>query len=103
MRKRNTTIAIRCTEEESRRIHELAERHGLRLNDFVMRCALGKKIVVANGIDEIVKQQKAIGRNLNQITILAHEGRLHSVRLDELLEQHKAVTAAVCDIAKEVR
>lgn len=53
MRKRNTTIAIRCTEEESKRIHELAEWHGLRLNDFVMRCALGKKIVIATGIDKI--------------------------------------------------
>ena len=103
MRKRNTTIAIRCTEEESRRVHELAEKHGLRLNDFIMRCALGKKIVVATGIDEIVRQQKAIGRNLNQIAMLAHEGRLHSVRLDELLEQHKAVTAAVCSIAREAK
>jgi len=35
--------------------------------------------------------------------MLAHEGRLHSVRLDELIEQHKAVTQAVCDIAKEVK
>ena len=103
MRRRNTTIAIRCTEEESRHIHELAERHGLKLNDFVMRSALGKKIVVANGIDEIVRQQKAIGRNLNQIAMLAHEGRLHSVRLDELIEQHRAVTTAVCDIAKVVK
>ena len=32
MRKRNTTIAIRCTEEESRRIHELAEWYGLKLS-----------------------------------------------------------------------
>ena len=59
MRLRNTTIAIRCTEEESRHIHELADKHGLKLNDFIMRCALGKKIVVANGIDEIVRQQKS--------------------------------------------
>ena len=103
MRRRNTTIAIRCTDEENRRIHELAERHGLKLNDFIMRSALGKKIVVANGIDEIVRQQKAIGRNLNQIAMLEHEGRLHSVRLDELVEQHKSVTAAVCEIAKEVK
>ena len=103
MRKRNTTIAVRCTEEESRRIHELAERHGFKLNDFVMRCALGKKIVVANGIGEIVRQQKAIGRNLNQIAMLAHGGRLHSVRLDELVKQPRSVTAAVCEIAKEVR
>ena len=103
MRKRNTTIAIRCTEEESRRIHELAERHGLKLNDFVMRCALDKKIVVANGIDEIVKQQKAIGRNLNQIAMLGNMGRLKSVRLDELIAQHEKATAALCEIAKAVR
>ena len=59
--------------------------------------------IVADGLDEVAKQQKAIGRNLNQIAMLAHEGRLHSVRLDELIEQHRVVTAAVCDIAKEVR
>ena len=75
----------------------------MSLSDFVLRSALDKKIVVADGLDEVAKQQKAIGRNLNQIAMLAHEGRLHSVRLDELIEQHKTVSQAVCDIAKEVR
>ncbi len=103
MRKRNRTITIRCTDDEYNRIHSKAQRHKLSLSDFVIRTALDKKIVVADGLDEVAKQQKAIGRNLNQIAMLAHEGRLHSVHLDELLEQHKAVTQAVCDIAKEVR
>ena len=103
MRKRNRTITIRCTDNEYERIHNKAERHKLSLSDFVLRSALDKKIVVADGLDEVAKQQKSIGRNLNQIAMLTHEGRLHSVRLDELLEQHKAVTAAVCDIAKEVK
>lgn len=62
-----------------------------------------KKIVVADGLDEVAKQQKAIGRNLNQIAMLAHEGRLHSVRLDEIVEQHRSVTASVCEIAKVVK
>ena len=75
----------------------------LSLSDFVIRSALDKKIIVADGLDEVAKQQKAIGRNLNQIAMLAHEGRLHSVRLDELIEQHRAVTTAVCDIAKVVK
>ena len=44
MRKRNKTIAIRCTEEEYQRIHDRAEQYGLRLNDFVIRSALNKKI-----------------------------------------------------------
>ena len=103
MRKRNRTITIRCTDDEYERIHSKAERHKLSLSDFVLRAAMDKKIIVADGLDEVAKQQKAIGRNLNQIAMLAHEGRLHSVRLDELVEQHKTVTQAVCDIAKEVR
>ena len=103
MRKRNRTITIRCTDDEYERIHSKAERHKLSLSDFVLRSALDKKIVVAEGLDEVAKQQKAIGRNLNQIAMLTHEGRLHSVRLDELIEQHKAVTQAVCDIAKAVK
>ena len=103
MRKRNRTITIRCNDDEYERIHNRAERHKLSLSDFVLRSALDKKIVVADGLDEVTKQQKAIGRNLNQIAMLAHEGRLHSVRLDELIEQHRVVTAAVCEIAKEVR
>ena len=103
MRKRNRPITIRCTDDEYERIHKKAQRNKLSLSDFVLRSALDKKIVVADGLDEVAKQQKAIGRNLNQIAMLAHEGRLHSVRMDELVEQHKAVTQAVCDIAKEVR
>ena len=102
MRKRNTTIAIRCTKEESRCVHELAERHGLKLNDFVMRCALGKK-VVATGIDEIVKQQKAIGRNLNQIATLANMDRLTTVNFQPLLDEHRKVTELIGLLLREVK
>ena len=103
MRKRNRTITIRCTDDEYQRIHSKAQRYKLSLSDFVIGSALDKKIVVADGLDEVAKQQKAIGRNLNQIVMLAHEGRLHSVRLDELVKQHRSVTAAVCEIAKVVK
>ena len=103
MRRRNTTIAIRCTEEESRRIHELAERHGLRLNDFVMRCALGKKIVVATGIDEIVRQQKAIGRNLNQIANLAYMEMLSALNFQPLRDEHRKVTELIGQLLREVK
>ena len=103
MRKRNRTITIRCTDDEYKRIHNQAERHKLSLSDFILRSAMDKKIVVADGLDEVARKQKAIGRNLNQIAMLAHEGRLHSVRLDELVEQHRSVTAAIWDIAKAVK
>ena len=103
MRKRNKTIAIRCTEDESRHIHELAGRHSLKLNDFIMRCALGKKIVVVNGVDDIVKQQKAIGRNLNQIATLANMDRLTVVNFQPLLDEHIKVTDMIGQLLREVR
>ena len=103
MRKRNRTIAIRCTEEEYQRIHNKAEQYGLRLNDFVIRSALDKKIVVAEGINEIVKQQKAIGRNLNQIATLANMDRLAVVNFQPLLDEHIKATEAIGQLLREVK
>lgn len=102
MRKRNVTITIRCTEDERQRIYSKARQHGLTLSDFVLRSALGKKIVTADGLADVLKEQKSIGRNLNQIAMLGNMGRLNAVNLDRLVEQHERSTAALCEIAKAV-
>ena len=103
MRKRSKTTAIRCTEEEYQRIHDRAEQYGLRLNDFVIRSALDKKIIVADGINEIVKQQKAIGRNLNQIATLANMDRLSAVNFQPLLNEHTNVTSMIGELLRTVK
>lgn len=89
MRKRNATITIRCTEDERRRIYDKARRHNLSLSDYIIRSVLGKKIVVAEGLSDVLKVQKAIGNNLNQIALLANMGRLKAVNLESILELHK--------------
>ena len=103
MRKRNKTIAIRCTEEEYQRIHDKAEQYGLKLNDFVIRSALGKKIIVAEGLNEIVKQQKAIGRNLNQIATLANMDRLTAVNFQPLLNEYINATTMIGELLRTVK
>ena len=103
MRKRSKTIAIRCTEEEYQRIHDKAEQYGLKLNDFVIRSALDKKIIIAEGLGEIVKQQKAIGRNLNQIATLANMDRLTVVNFQPLLDEHIRVTESIGQLLREVK
>ena len=103
MRKRSKTIAIRCTEVEYQRIHVKAEQYGLRLYDFVIRSALDKKIIVAEGINEIVKQQKEIGRNLNQIATLANMDRLTVVNFQSLLDEHTNATIMIGELLKTVK
>ena len=89
MRKRNATITIRCTDDERRRIKEKAESHGLNVSDLVLRLALGKKIVVAKGLDETNRQIKAIGNNINQITRRCNSG--YPVFAEDLKEIRKEV------------
>ena len=103
MRKRNKTISIRCTEDEYSRVHQKAERYGLKLNEFVLKIALGKKIIVAQGLDEVVRQQKAIGNNLNQLTRLAHEGKIKAVDLKPLLDEYMNATALLAKVLREVK
>ncbi len=103
MRKRSKTIAIRCTEEEYQHIHDKAEQYSLKLNDFVIRSALDKKIIVAEGINEIVKQQKAIGRNLNQIATLANMDRLTVVNFQQLLNEHTNATTMIGELLRAVK
>ena len=58
LRTRDVTITVRCTEDERRKIRERAASRGLKLSDFVLRSALGKKIIVLDGFHELSKQFK---------------------------------------------
>ena len=60
----------------------------MTLTEYVTACCLGKEIVVIHGLDEVIRQQKGIGRNLNQLTTLANMGKVNIVYLQELTEAY---------------
>ena len=91
-------MSIRISEENLQKIHHKAELAKLSLTDYVTRCCLGKQITVIEGLDEVVRQQKAIGRNLNQLTTLANMGRISSVYLRDLSEEYAKVSSLLSDI-----
>ena len=91
-------MSIRISEENLQKIHRKAEQAKLSITDYVTRCCLGKQITVIEGLDEVVRQQKAIGRNLNQLTTLANMGRIRAVYLEELTQQYGQVSGLLSDI-----
>ena len=103
MRKRNVTITVRCTEDERDKIRERAGKHGLKLSDYVLRSALGKKIVVVNGLDEVIRQMKAIGNNVNQIARAVNEGQLKAVGLEAVHQDLYALYGQLGKIISEVK
>ena len=91
-------MSIRISEENLQKIHHKADQAKLSLTDYVTRCCLGKQITVIEGLGEVVRQQKAIGRNLNQLTTLANMGRISSVYLKDVTEQYSQVSDLLSDI-----
>ena len=84
-------------------MHRRAWEHGLKLSDFVLRTALGKKIIIAEGLQDVVRQQRAIGNNLNQLTRLANQGEVNIIDLKRLADEYAAVTAMIAEVLREVK
>ena len=51
-------------------------------SDYVTACCLGKRIVIMDGLQDVLRQQKAIGNNLNQLAVLANMGKMRFANLD---------------------
>ncbi|MGN0967668.1 MAG: plasmid mobilization protein [Oscillospiraceae bacterium] len=75
-------ITVRLSPEELERIETKAETAHMPVSTYMRACALRHKVIVMEGVKERSSELKAIGRNLNQLTVLAHEGRIQLVNLD---------------------
>ena len=62
--------------------------------DYLTTCALGKGIVRVEGLDDLLSELKAQGRNLNQLTTLANMGRITILRGDDLFSEY----TRLCDL-----
>ena len=58
----------------------------LSISEYLRRCALEKQIVAVNGLDDVARELRAIGNNLNQITRAVNSGYIQEVNLQETEE-----------------
>ena len=96
-------MSIRLSEEDLDMIHRKALKSLLTLKEYVTTCCLGKQIVVIDGLHEVIRLQKTIGRNINQLTTLTNMGRVRVVNLQELTEQHILMSNLLSEILKRKR
>lgn len=85
---KNKKMSIRISENHLTTIHSKAEQAKLTFTDYVTKACLGKQIFVVDGLNNILREQKAIGRNINQIATLANMGKVKSINLSELTQQY---------------
>lgn len=77
---------IRMSKEEEKRVLLSLEDTGLNFSDYVRKAINDHPVIVISGIRDLHMQVAKIWNNLNQLTMLAHEGRITSVNLAECLE-----------------
>lgn len=82
-RTRNRVIAFRVTPAERRKIEAKVRQSGLRQQEYLLHAALETPILVVEDLKLLLSELRAWGRNLNQLTVLTHQGHIQSADLSE--------------------
>ncbi len=56
----------------------------MKISQFIRESVSGNELIVIKGIDELAKEVNAIGRNLNQLAILCHQGKITCPNIDHI-------------------
>ena len=96
-------ITLRVSEADWQKLHDKVTAARMTLTEYLTACGLQKELVIIDGLDEVIRQQKGIGRNLNQLTTLANMGKVNTVYLQELADAYAQVSSLLSDILKRRR
>ena len=92
-KKKTAIVTARMMPEVKQRLQDRAWDANMTLTQYLIICGLGQEIVRVDGLDAVLSELKAQGRDLNQLTMLANMGRLTVLRSNELIESY----AALCE------
>ena len=91
-------FSIRISEQDLDTIRRKAAQAHMTQSDYVTSCCLGKKIIILDGLKEVLRQQKAIGNNLNQLTVLANMGKVQFANLDTAAQEFARINTALREL-----
>ena len=100
--KKSEIITLRVTPRVKEAIRERAKAAGLTVTDYLCYSGLGKEIVRVEGLEQVLSELKAQGRNLNQLTTLANMGKITVVYGDRLAEGYAQVSEQLRQLLREV-
>ena len=96
--RKNKQFSIRISEQDLNAIRRKAAQARMTQSDYVTACCLGKRIVILNGLKEVLRQQKAIGNNLNQLAVLANMGNVQFANLDSAVQAFAKINTALREL-----
>ena len=86
------------SEQDLETIRRKAAQAHMSQSDYVTACCLGKRIVILDGLREVLRQQKAIGNNLNQLAVLANMGKVQFANLDTAAQEFARINTSLREL-----
>ena len=71
-KKKTAIVTARMMPEVKRQLQARARDANMTLTNYLIICGLGQEITRVEGLDAVLSELKAQGRNLNQLTVLAN-------------------------------
>ena len=99
--KKSEIITLRVTPRVKEAIRERAKAAGLTVTDYLCYSGLGKEIVRVEGLEQVLSELKAQGRNLNQLTTLVNMGRVTVLKGDALAENYGKIYEQLRELLQE--
>ena len=96
--RKNKQFSIRISAQDLETIRRKAAHAHMSQSDYMTACCLGKRIMILNGLKEVLRQQKAIGNNLNQLAVLANMGKVQFANLDSAVQVFAKINTALREL-----
>ena len=96
--KKDRQFSIRISAQDLETIRQKAVQAHMSQSDYVTTCCLGKRIMILNGLTEVLRQQKAIGNNLNQLAVLANMGKVQFAHLDSAVQEFSKINTSLLEM-----
>ena len=96
--RKNKQFSIRISAQDLETIRQKAVQAHMSQSDYVISCCLNKKIIILDGLKEVLRQQKAIGNNLNQLAVLANMGKVQFANLDSAVQEFAKINTALREL-----
>ena len=96
--RKNKQFSIRISAQDLETIRRKAAQAHMTQSDYVTACCLGKRIVILDRLKEVLRQQKAIGNNLNQLAVLANMGKVQFANLDSAVQEFARINTALREL-----
>lgn len=97
-------IELRLTPVQKEKLIELSKQSRMNMTEYIIAVSEQKKIIIADGMPELLKQIIKIGTNVNQIAMVANSNKsVSSKQIDIVNDNLLKIQNLISDLIDEIK